>query len=91
MILLLYKNMIFSFRIKSWKTDTTLDHKEAELLNSNLCSSCGHNGKIQKHAKSGCIDCGTVVKCNNSYRYILIYNINLLFVLLLFYFCFTFY
>lgn len=55
-------------RIKNWKTDTSLDRKEAELLNSNLCSSCGHSGKIQKHAKSGCIDCGTVVKCNNSYR-----------------------
>ncbi|OAD54035.1 Flap endonuclease GEN [Eufriesea mexicana] len=55
-------------RIKSWKTDTSLDHKEAELLNSNLCSSCGHSGKVQKHTKSGCVDCGTTVKCNDSFR-----------------------
>ncbi|KOC70481.1 Flap endonuclease GEN [Habropoda laboriosa] len=55
-------------RIKSWKTDDALCIREARLANSNLCSSCGHNGEVQKHAKSGCIDCGTVVKCNDSYR-----------------------
>ncbi|XP_076179460.1 XPG-like endonuclease isoform X3 [Ptiloglossa arizonensis] len=54
-------------RIRSWKTDNSLDQKEVELLRSNICSSCGHNGKVQKHAKSGCVDCGTVIKCNNSY------------------------
>lgn len=55
-------------RIKGWKTDDTLDQKEAEILCSNVCSSCGHSGKVQKHTKSGCVDCGTVVKCNDSYR-----------------------
>ncbi|XP_003702719.2 XPG-like endonuclease isoform X1 [Megachile rotundata] len=55
-------------RLKSWRTDDTLDHKESQLLSPNVCSSCGHSGKVQKHTKSGCIDCGTVVKCNNSYK-----------------------
>ncbi|XP_026667183.1 flap endonuclease GEN isoform X2 [Ceratina calcarata] len=55
-------------RLKSWKTDKTLDLVEKELSNPNLCTSCGHSGKVQKHTKSGCIDCGTVVKCNDSYR-----------------------
>lgn len=56
--------------MKSWRTDTTLDYKEAELLNPNLCSSCGHSGKLQKHTKSGCIECGTTVKCHDSYKYV---------------------
>ncbi|CAK9800705.1 Flap endonuclease GEN [Anthophora plagiata] len=55
-------------RIKNWKTDDTLCIREAKLTNPNFCSSCGHNGKVQKHAKSGCMDCGTDVKCNDSYR-----------------------
>ncbi|XP_043520211.1 flap endonuclease GEN isoform X2 [Frieseomelitta varia] len=55
-------------RIKSWRTDITLDYKEAELLSSNLCSSCGHTGRVQKHTKSGCVDCGTTEKCSDSYK-----------------------
>ncbi|CAL7945674.1 unnamed protein product [Xylocopa violacea] len=55
-------------RIRSWKTDSTLNLKEEELLNPNLCTSCGHSGKVQKHTKSGCVDCGTVIKCNDSFR-----------------------
>ncbi|KZC08906.1 PREDICTED: flap endonuclease GEN-like [Dufourea novaeangliae] len=55
-------------RIKSWRTDSRLDQKETELQCSNLCTSCGHNGKVQKHAKSGCVDCGTAVRCNDSYK-----------------------
>ncbi|XP_031842056.1 XPG-like endonuclease isoform X2 [Nomia melanderi] len=55
-------------RIKSWRTDNSLDQKDVELQNSNLCTSCGHSGKVQKHAKLGCVDCGTIVKCNDSYR-----------------------
>ncbi|KAG7190391.1 hypothetical protein KM043_006499 [Ampulex compressa] len=55
-------------RMKNWKTDTSLDEKEVQLSCSNLCTACGHNGKIQKHAKSGCMECGTVIKCNDSFR-----------------------
>ncbi|XP_076244954.1 XPG-like endonuclease isoform X2 [Calliopsis andreniformis] len=55
-------------RMKSWRTNNSLDQKEVELLNPNLCSSCGHAGKVQKHTKSGCVECGTTVKCDDSYR-----------------------
>lgn len=75
--------LFLCFRIKSWKTDTSLDRKEAELSNSNLCTSCGHSGKVQKHTKSGCVDCGTTVKCNDSFRYIFTYNNLILIVLLI--------
>ncbi|XP_043490338.1 flap endonuclease GEN isoform X1 [Polistes fuscatus] len=55
-------------RIKSWSTDTNFQKVEAELSNPNLCTSCGHTGKLQKHTKSGCIQCGTVIKCKDTYK-----------------------
>ncbi|KAI4495381.1 hypothetical protein M0802_008771 [Mischocyttarus mexicanus] len=55
-------------RIKSWSTDTNFQKLEAEISNPNLCTSCGHSGKVQKHTKSGCIQCGTVIKCNDTYK-----------------------
>ncbi|XP_043252508.1 flap endonuclease GEN [Colletes gigas] len=54
--------------IKSWRTDNSLDQKEAELSLPNICSSCGHSGRVQNHTKLGCVDCGTDKKCNDSYR-----------------------
>lgn len=68
MYFIMYKIITGFCRIKSWRTDDSLDHKESELLSPNVCSSCGHSGKVQKHTKSGCIDCGTTVKCNNFYK-----------------------
>ncbi|XP_076658465.1 XPG-like endonuclease isoform X2 [Halictus rubicundus] len=55
-------------RMKRWRTDDGFDRREAELQNANLCTSCGHSGKVQKHARSGCTDCGTIVKCHDSYK-----------------------
>ncbi|XP_072759243.1 flap endonuclease GEN [Anoplolepis gracilipes] len=55
-------------RIQNWKTDTSLDRIESNLLNPNLCTACGHEGKLQKHKKSGCADCGTVKQCNDNFR-----------------------
>ncbi|KAK2586205.1 hypothetical protein KPH14_001467 [Odynerus spinipes] len=55
-------------RIKTWKTDQSFEKVEAKLLNPNLCTSCGHAGKIQKHTKSGCIECGTSAKCKDTYK-----------------------
>ncbi|XP_011875697.1 PREDICTED: flap endonuclease GEN [Vollenhovia emeryi] len=55
-------------RIQDWRTDRNLDRVESDLLNPNLCTSCGHPGKLQKHTKSGCTDCGTVRKCNDDFR-----------------------
>ncbi|XP_025161516.1 flap endonuclease GEN isoform X2 [Harpegnathos saltator] len=56
-------------RIQEWRTDTKLDKVESDLLNSDLCTSCGHKGKLQKHIKSGCTDCGTIRKCNDDYKH----------------------
>ncbi|EZA52825.1 Flap endonuclease GEN [Ooceraea biroi] len=55
-------------RIQQWGNDASLDRAERDLARPDLCTSCGHRGKIQKHAKSGCTDCGTVSKCNNDFR-----------------------
>ncbi|KAG5307484.1 GEN endonuclease, partial [Acromyrmex insinuator] len=55
-------------RIQDWRTDTRLNKAECDLLNPSLCTSCGHPGKLQKHTKSGCADCGTVRKCNDDFR-----------------------
>ncbi|XP_050449059.1 flap endonuclease GEN [Cataglyphis hispanica] len=55
-------------RIQNWKTDTSLDRIESDLLNPDLCTACGHQGKLQKHKKSGCADCGTIEKCNDNFR-----------------------
>ncbi|XP_014488944.1 PREDICTED: flap endonuclease GEN isoform X2 [Dinoponera quadriceps] len=55
-------------RIQDWRTDTKLDKVESNLLNSDLCTSCGHKGKLQKHTKSGCADCGTIRKCSGNYK-----------------------
>lgn len=41
---------------------------EADLLNPNVCTSCGHTGKLHKHTKSGCMECGTVIKCKDAYK-----------------------
>ncbi|KYQ48335.1 Flap endonuclease GEN [Trachymyrmex zeteki] len=55
-------------RIQDWRTDTSLNKAEFDLSNLNLCISCGHPGKLQKHTKSGCVDCGTIRKCNDDFR-----------------------
>ncbi|KYM99090.1 PREDICTED: flap endonuclease GEN [Cyphomyrmex costatus] len=55
-------------RIQDWRTDTSLNKAEFDLLNPSLCTSCGHSGKLQKHTKSGCADCGTIRKCNDDFR-----------------------
>lgn len=56
------------FRLQEWRTDTKLDKIELNLLNPDLCISCGHKGKLQKHTKSGCAECGTIIKCNDDYK-----------------------
>ncbi|XP_020300170.1 flap endonuclease GEN [Pseudomyrmex gracilis] len=53
-------------RIHEWRTDRRLVRAEWDL--PNLCTSCGHPGKLQRHTKSGCTDCGTLTKCNNDFR-----------------------
>ncbi|XP_043268619.1 flap endonuclease GEN isoform X2 [Venturia canescens] len=55
-------------RITSWPTDPKFKQMESKLKDPNICTSCGHEGKVRTHAKSGCADCGTVSKCNDSYK-----------------------
>jgi len=55
-------------RIQKWRSNTNLDKAELDLTNPDICTSCGHQGKAQKHARSGCTDCGTVKKCNDGFR-----------------------
>ncbi|CAB0032840.1 unnamed protein product [Trichogramma brassicae] len=56
-------------RIKEWKTNSTKYQKmEAELSNPEICTNCGHKGKVRSHTKFGCEDCGTTTKCNDSYK-----------------------
>nr|CAH7758678.1 unnamed protein product [Callosobruchus chinensis] len=52
-------------RLRSWKinTDFYMEHEE-KLANKNICSSCGHLGKIQMHTKNGCHPCGTKTGCD---------------------------
>ena len=45
---------------------------EAELSNPDICTNCGHPGKIKSHTRVGCVDCGTSVKCSDSYKYVFI-------------------
>lgn len=41
-------------RLRSWKTDNKLyDEYYKQLNHKNLCTSCGHSGKIHIHTKSG--------------------------------------
>lgn len=63
-----YFSFFFFYRIQGWRTDTGLDVIESDMLNSKLCIACGHPGKLQKHTKSGCPDCGTIRKCNDDFR-----------------------
>ncbi|KAJ8683429.1 hypothetical protein QAD02_019221 [Eretmocerus hayati] len=55
-------------RLKSWSKDSKFRRMEEELSNPNICTNCGHNGKMRSHVKIGCVDCGTSVKCNDIYK-----------------------
>ncbi|OXU21375.1 hypothetical protein TSAR_005298 [Trichomalopsis sarcophagae] len=55
-------------RMKQWRTDTKFKRMEAELSNPDICTNCGHPGKMRSHTKVGCVDCGTKVKCSDSYK-----------------------
>lgn len=55
--------------MKSWRNDPMFDRIEREWSNPNICTNCGHNGLMRSHTKNGCEDCGTLEKCNSSYKY----------------------
>lgn len=54
-------------RIRKWRENN--DHYnelEMRVDNKNMCSSCGHLGKVQSHTKSGCPTCRTHRGCDAS-------------------------
>lgn len=55
-------------RLRSWKTDKKFDRIEAQLANSKLCTSCGHQGNVRVHARTGCVDCFTAKSCSDDYK-----------------------
>ncbi|XP_023012185.2 XPG-like endonuclease isoform X1 [Leptinotarsa decemlineata] len=52
-------------RLRSWRKDIELYKKFENLVSDkNICTSCGHNGKLQSHNKKGCTFCGTTTGCD---------------------------
>lgn len=56
-----------SHRVKSWRTNndkyTSLELKVDDKM---ICVNCGHNGRVQNHAKSGCGQCKSSTGCDAS-------------------------
>lgn len=54
-------------RVKSWRENidkyTALEMKVDDKM---ICVNCGHNGRVQKHAKSGCGQCRSSAGCDAS-------------------------
>ncbi|XP_048506063.1 flap endonuclease GEN [Athalia rosae] len=55
-------------RLRSWKMDGKFDKMEAALANTKLCTSCGHDGNVRVHTKTGCSTCCTVTGCSSDYK-----------------------
>lgn len=53
--------------MKEWKTNDKLYRIESKIANPDVCSNCGHPGK-KTHSRKGCVDCGTTVKCCDSFK-----------------------
>ncbi|XP_056648407.1 flap endonuclease GEN isoform X1 [Diorhabda sublineata] len=53
-------------RIRSWKqTPEVYEEYERLISDKNICTSCGHRGKINAHNKSGCGPCGMMKGCSD--------------------------
>ncbi|KAJ8953872.1 hypothetical protein NQ314_007188 [Rhamnusium bicolor] len=53
-------------RLRSWRSKQDVYEKfENQLNNKNICTSCGHQGRIQSHTKNGCNSCGTSKGCDS--------------------------
>ncbi|CAH0549653.1 unnamed protein product [Brassicogethes aeneus] len=56
-------------RLRQWRANEALYKKYEEKINDkNICTSCGHHGKVQGHTRNGCISCGTNKGCDSSYK-----------------------
>lgn len=51
-------------RLRSWRqTPEVYEKHERVISDKNICTSCGHIGKINAHNKSGCGPCGMIKGC----------------------------
>lgn len=54
-------------RVKLWRTnDSKFTSLELKVDDKTICVCCGHYGKEQKHAKSGCDQCRMTIGCDAS-------------------------
>ncbi|CAH1118282.1 unnamed protein product [Phaedon cochleariae] len=52
-------------RLRSWrKNDEMYEKFENQVSDKNICTSCGHRGKLQAHNRNGCNICGTISGCD---------------------------
>lgn len=52
-------------RLRQWRRDgEVFERLEREVSNKNMCTSCGHFGKLQGHTRNGCGDCGMQKGCD---------------------------
>lgn len=62
-----YKNNEILERIQSWRdNDTKYTSLEMRVEDKNVCSNCGHMGKLLSHTKSGCPVCKMSKGCDSS-------------------------
>lgn len=52
-------------RMRNWRRNGHIfEEFEKKLADKNICTSCGHNGKLQAHNKAGCVSCRTTNGCD---------------------------
>lgn len=53
-------------RLRSWCRDKHIyEQMQMRIADKNVCTSCGHYGKIQIHNKKGCLKCSTTIGCKS--------------------------
>ncbi|KAJ8916059.1 hypothetical protein NQ315_010927 [Exocentrus adspersus] len=53
-------------RLRSWRLKPDVYEKlENEIADKDICTSCGHSGKVQAHTRNGCKVCGTAKSCDS--------------------------
>ncbi|KAL3272005.1 hypothetical protein HHI36_022473 [Cryptolaemus montrouzieri] len=54
-------------RMRQWRNQPSIfEEFERKLGDKNICTSCGHSGRVQSHNKTGCKTCGTSTGCDFS-------------------------
>lgn len=59
--------VLHTLRIRQWrKNDDKFTELELRVDDKRLCVNCGHNGRVQSHAKGGCGQCKMNAGCDSS-------------------------